>query len=176
MRTTNRVWAAFPYAVLLALAAWFYRLANGITFDHQGNNLGPDFWPRAVLAAMMVICFVQIGRLLAFGRPDDKPVFAAGEDDGETDGPRSSALLGFGMLLTIAYGVVVTTLGFLISTFLFMVLFIYAGRYRAHLPIILSSAAGAVLLTVLFQKVVYVSLPRGVAPFSQVADTLLSWF
>jgi hypothetical protein len=70
----------------------------------------------------------------------------------------------------------VTILGFMISTFLFMVLFMYAGRYRAHLAVWLSSAVGTVLLTLLFQKVVYVSLPRGVEPFSHVADAFLALF
>jgi putative tricarboxylic transport membrane protein len=171
---TQRVWAALPYAVLLALAAWFYRLASGITFDHQGNNLGPDFWPRMVLAAMMVICVVQGARILMLGRVADQPLIV--EDEEEDAGPRSNLLLAFGMVLTIAYGALVTTLGFLIATFLFMALFMYAGRYRAHWTIWLSSLAGTVLLVLLFQKVVYVSLPRGVPPFDHVADMLLSLF
>jgi hypothetical protein len=171
----QRVWVALPYAVLLALAAWFYRLAASITFDHQGDNLGPDFWPRVVLAATTVICVVQGVRILMFGRVADHPLIV--EDDEEEDaGQRSNLLLAFGVVLTIAYGALVTTLGFLIATFLFMALFMYAGRYRAHLAIWLSSLAGTVLLVLLFQKVVYVSLPRGVPPFDHVADMLLSLF
>jgi hypothetical protein len=170
----HRVLMALPYAILLALAAWFYKLAGGITFDHQGDNLGPDFWPRMILAALIVICLLQGARLLLFGRADDPPLIAAEEE--EDDAPRSNLLLGAGTVLTIAYGAGVTILGFMISTFLFMVLFMYAGRYRAHLAVWLSSAVGTVLLTLLFQKVVYVSLPRGVEPFSHVADAFLALF
>jgi putative tricarboxylic transport membrane protein len=171
----HRVWAALPYAVLLAVAAWFYNLATNIQYAHRPDTLGPDFWPRIALAAMMVICTVQVARLLLFGRADDKGFIELMEDEEDT-AARSNLLLGLGMVLTIAYGASVTILGFLLATFLFLVLFMYLGRYRAHFVIWASSAAGIVLLTLLFQKVVYVSLPRGIPPFDQLTDLLLSLF
>jgi hypothetical protein len=160
--------------VLLALAAWFYRLTGDIAFDHRGDTIGPDFWPHAVLIAMMAICAVQGARLLLVGPADDQGEAASEEDD--ADAPRSNMLLGLGILLILGYGASITTLGFLIATFAFMVLFMYVGTYRAHLTIWLSSLIGAVLLTLLFQKAVYVSLPRGIPPFDQVADRLLALF
>jgi putative tricarboxylic transport membrane protein len=172
--SSHRVWSALPYAVLLALAAWFYNMAGSIAFDHQGDNLGPDFWPRLLLALIMAIAAVQGSRILLFGRPAEAPALIGTEEEDEA--PRSNMLLSIGVGLTIAYGAAVTILGFLITTFLFLVAFMYAGRYRAHLAVWLSSAAGAVLLTLLFQKVVYVSLPRGIVPFSHVADALLALF
>jgi putative tricarboxylic transport membrane protein len=171
----QRVWMALPYAVLFVVAVWFYRLATQIAFTHRGANLGPDFWPRMALVAMMIICAVQVGRLLVFGRADDKPgVIDFGEKEDEA--PRSTPLLAAGVVLTIAYGFSLMVLGFLISTFLFLVLFTYLGRYRAHVTIWLSSFAGTVLLVLLFQRVVYVSLPRGIAPFDRVTDLLLGLF
>jgi putative tricarboxylic transport membrane protein len=171
---SHRVWAALPYAVMLALAAWFYQIAGAIQYTHQGSNLGPDFWPRMALAAMMAICVVQGVRILLFGHVDDRPLIDA-ELEAEEE-PRSNLLLAMGIVLTIAYGASLTILGFMIATFLFMALFMYAGRYRAHLTIWLSSLIGTLLLVVLFQKVVYVSLPRGVPPFDRAADLLLSLF
>jgi putative tricarboxylic transport membrane protein len=173
--TTQRVWMALPYAVLLAVAAWFTNLAAGIQYAHRPDTLGPDFWPRIVLAAMMALCAVQLARLLLGGRPADKGLIEA-MDDEEDAAPRSNVLLGLGMVLTLAYGALVTTLGFLVATFLFLVLFMYVGRYRVHPAIWLSSAGGILLLTLLFQKVVYVSLPRGVPPFDHVTDLVLSVF
>jgi putative tricarboxylic transport membrane protein len=172
----HRIWQALPYAVLLAIAAWFYRLAGDIQYSHQGNNLGPDFWPRMALAAMMVICVVQAGRLLLFGDVRDKPVISEVDEEAGDEAPRSLFLLIVGVVLTIGYGASVTPLGFVTASFLFMVLFMYAGRFFSHLTIWLSSLVGAVLLTLLFQKVVYVSLPRGVAPFDRITDLLLGLF
>jgi hypothetical protein len=172
----HRMWQAFPYAVLLAIAAWFYRLAGDIEYTRQGNNLGPDFWPRMALAAMMIICVVQAARLLLFGEVRDKPVISEIDEGAEDDAPRSTVLLLLGVVLTVAYGASVTTLGFVTASFLFMVLFMYAGRFFSHLTIWLSSFVGAAVLTLLFQKVVYVSLPRGMPPFDHVTDLLLGLF
>jgi putative tricarboxylic transport membrane protein len=172
----HRVWSALPYAVLLALAGWFYRIAGQITYHHQGDNLGPDFWPRMALAAMMIICLIQGARLLIVGRAgEETPVIGAGAEE-EGEAPRSHLLLGLGVLLTVGYGAFVSILGFAIATFLFMALFMYGGGYRRHLTIWLSSLIGTVTLVLVFQKVVYVSLPRGTAPFDKVADLLLSLF
>ena len=172
----HRVWSVLPYAVLLALAAWFYRMAGHISFHHQGDNLGPDFWPRTALAAMMIICLIQGARLLIFGRAGEEEPLVGAAPEAESQAPRSPLLLGLGLLLTIGYGATVSTLGFAIATFLFMALFMYAGGYRRHTVIWLSSLIGTVILVLLFQKVVYVSLPRGIAPFDHVADLLLSLF
>jgi putative tricarboxylic transport membrane protein len=173
--STQRVWMALPYAILLAVAAWFFKLATGIQYDHRPDTLGPDFWPRIVLGAMMVICTVQVARLLLFGRVTDRTFIEEMEDE-EDAAPRSNLLLALGIVLTVAYGALVTVLGFLLTTFLFLMLFMYVGRYRAHLAIWLSSAAGILLLTLLFQKVVYVSLPRGIPPFDRITDLVLSLF
>lgn len=170
----QRVWMALPYVILLAVAAWFYRLAGEIVFTHRGSTLGPDFWPRIALAGIMIICVIQAARILFFGRVDEKAGVIDLDDPDEE--PRSNLLLAAGVVLTVAYGVALVTLGFLISTFFFMLLFTYLGRYRSHLAIWLSSAIGTVVLVLLFQKVVYVSLPRGVAPFDRVTDLLLGLF
>jgi putative tricarboxylic transport membrane protein len=162
---------ALPYAVMLCVAAWFYRMAGAIAYTHRGDNLGPDFWPRIALGAMMIICVFQGGRLLIFGRASEKSsVIDLGDED---EAPRSGLLLAAGLALTTAYCLTMPILGFLISTFLFLALFMYAGRYREPLPILLSSLGGALGTLVLFQKVVYVSLPRGIPPFDGLADLIL---
>lgn len=174
----QRLWMAAPYAILLVIAGWFYALAGGIEFPRQGDNLGPDFWPRAVLAAMMVVCAVQAARALFLADADERsragdeiPTFAA-----EEEGRASRALLTLGLALTVAYGALLTSLGFLTVTALYLALFMYVGQYRAHLIIWISSVAGAALLTLIFQKIVYVSLPRGAFPFDLVTGALLNLF
>jgi hypothetical protein len=171
----ERLWMALPYAIICAIAAWFYVLAGQIEYTRQGANLGPEFWPRMALGAMMVICVGQFARLLLFGRPGEKPI-VTGLDEEEDDAPRSLPLLLGGIALTIAYGASVSIFGFLTANFLFMLLFMYLGRYRGHLAIWLSSFVGSVLLVLLFQKVVYVSLPRGIPPFDRITDLFLGLF
>lgn len=173
---SQRLAMALPYAILLAIAAWFFHLTGQFNFTPRGNNLGPDVWPRAALAVIMIICIAQSARLLIRGRSEDTTLIETDPEGEEEQEPRSHLMLVAGLALTIAYGSLVTILGFLITTFLFTVLFIYAGGYRSHATIWLSGLIASVFFTVLFQKVVYVSLPRGVPPFDRVADTLLSLF
>jgi hypothetical protein len=166
---------ALPYAVLLAVAAWFYKLAVAIQYDHRPDTLGPDFWPRLVLLGLMLICIVQMARLLLFGHAGASGSLIA-EMEEEDSPQRISGTLALGAALTVSYGALVTVLGFLLATFGFLVLFMYAARFRAHRQIWLSSVAGILALLVIFQKVVYVSLPRGVPPFDQLTDLVLSLF
>jgi hypothetical protein len=173
---TQRFLMAIPYAIILAVAAWFYHLAGEIQYTARGDNLGPDFWPRVALAAIMIVCLAQGARVILF------PPAVGGQDNGGMDegdeqgAPRSVLLLAAGLVLTIAYGALVTTLGFLVTTVAFTALFIYAGQYRSHVTVWLSAIVGTIVLILLFQKLVYVSLPRGAPPFDRLTDMLLSLF
>ena len=65
---------------------------------------------------------------------------------------------------------VVDTLGFLLSTFLFLAVFMYFGRYRNHVAIWSTSAVITILAALLFMRLAYVSLPRGTPPFDAFTD------
>ena len=78
-------------------------------------------------------------------------------------------LLG-GIALMVVYAVLVPYLGFIFGTFLFLVAFMYIGGFRAHRTIWLTSLLVTVLCGVLFLRVAYVSLPRGVEPFAMATD------
>lgn len=171
----QRLTMALPYAALLAVAAWFFHLAGQFPFTPRENNLGPDFWPRLALGLMMLICLVQCARIVLLGRDDGPGIGAAFAEDDDA-APRSALLLAAGVTLTLAYGAMITVTGFSITTFAFMVLFGYAGNLRAHRTIWISSAIGVLFIVILFQKVVYVSLPRGIPPFSRLTDLLLGLF
>jgi hypothetical protein len=56
---------------------------------------------------------------------------------------------------------------------LFLAAFIYLGRYRRHAVIWAFSSAMTVLMGVLFLRVAYVSLPRGIPPFDRISDLFL---
>jgi putative tricarboxylic transport membrane protein len=70
----------------------------------------------------------------------------------------------------------ITTLGFPLATFLYLIAFMYLGGYRVHLVIWLAGFVGSVLLSLIFLRLVYVSLPRGAPPFDRVTDLLVNLF
>jgi hypothetical protein len=68
------------------------------------------------------------------------------------------------------YAVVVPILGFILGTFLFLAAFMYVGGYRDHKAIWGTSAAVTIFCGVLFLRIAYVSLPRGIEPFDRATD------
>lgn len=183
MRTNTmqaRVSAALPYVALLMVAAVLYRLTNHFDVEARPGELGPDFWPKLAIGLLAVVSLVELARALVSPRHGEVHGIA---DQIEATEPidkeltdRSLPLLLGGMGLSVGYAVSLGIIGFPLATFAFLVTFMYLGRFRRHGMIWLSSFIGAALLSFLFLKVVYVSLPRGMAPFSLVTDTIISLF
>lgn len=175
----SRLAAAAPYAVLLAAAAFLFVVAGEAGGGRPGQ-LGPMFWPRMAIILMALMCAIEIARIVrARGRGEAHGIADLAEAGGEAesaDAPRQPRLLAGGVALTLAYGVLIPLLGFPLTTFAYAVAFMYLGGYRSHPVIWLSAFLGSLLLSVLFLKVVYVSLPRGVPPFDQATDLIVGLF
>ena len=160
-----------PYAVVLAISAYFYVLAGRFVFTARTGNLGPDFWPKLLLGLTMLVCLYEIAKIALFHRGKALEDDAADE---QAEAPkRYHGLLILGTLLTIAYVYFVSIAGFILCTFLYLALFMIIGRYRKVWVIAANSIVGTVLLVYIFMKVVYVSLPLGQGPFQQFSLFLL---
>ncbi len=166
--------SAFPYFVGLAVAALLYHYAQQIEYTQRPGMLGPDFWPKMAIGLMAAMCVLEIVRTLAGLKSDTHGVGDAleqgHEDDAEPPQQTYPVLLFTGVVLLIVYALVVDTLGFLLSTFLFLAVFMYLGRYRNHVAIWSTSAVITILAALLFMRLAYVSLPRGTPPFDAFTD------
>jgi ABC-type amino acid transport system permease subunit len=164
-----------PYVVISLVAAYFYVLAGQFRFSAKPGHLGPDFWPKVLLALTMAACLYEIVRILFFVRTPPKEVASESKKPDQPKGIREAypELLVIGVLMTLAYAYFVTTLGFVLSTFLYFVLFMVVGRYRKVWAILANSLVGTLVLVVVFMKIVYVSLPHGKEPFSDVTFFVL---
>jgi hypothetical protein len=173
-----RLWATLPYLILLALTAWLFTVAGTIEYDQRPGQLGPDFWPKLALGLMAAASLLEIARVLLFGAKNEPHGIADTLEEGEAeeDSPRSLPLLLGGVVLTLAYGMLITVLGFPLATSLYLVSFMYLGGYRSHIVIWLSGLIGTALIATIFLNVVYVSLPRGVPPFDRVTDAIIGLF
>ena len=160
------------YAALLALAAFLYHDAGAFAALGRAGQLGPDAWPKAVLALLMFVCAFEIGRRMLSWRHaavEAKPEANAGEPEA----PRYPWLLAAGVAITILYVPGVELLGFFTCTVLYLAAFMWIGRYRSVPVIAASSLVGALAFVVVFMKVVYVSLPLGAGPFRAISIWLL---
>jgi putative tricarboxylic transport membrane protein len=175
--TDARIRSALPYVLGLAVAGVLFFYAGRIDYTPREGALGPDFWPKLAIGIMAAVCLFEIARI-ALGRQTEAQGIAEVLDAAEPEEPAPAfprLLLG-GVALVLAYGFAVTWLGFILSTFLFLAAFMYLGRYRAHAVIWIASLVGTLALALVFLKVVYVSLPRGVPPFDRLTDWVTGLF
>ncbi len=186
MTGDTRFIRVLPYVVAGVAAGYLYYVASNFQFHARPGTLGPDFWPEAILALMIVTCLYKIVSGLA-ARNDAKEVGGVLEEIVEESAGKHTAgsplstpiveshpyLLIAGMALTACYVIFIQRLGFFIATVLYLALFIVLGGYRRWGVVAAVSVAGTLLLLFFFMKVVYVSLPIGEEPFSAVTLYLM---
>ncbi|MHB8835047.1 MAG: tripartite tricarboxylate transporter TctB family protein [Candidatus Methylomirabilia bacterium] len=177
MRNADALRRSLPYIIVLFASAYVYWLSTGFDFMARTGQLGPDIWPKSIIILAIAACLYQIVKEVLFSKRGDANEAAkattSGEDSPDIPTRTYPGRLITGMIMTVAYVSLVGTLGFVICTFLYIGLFIYLGRYTRVGVILANSVAGTLLLSFIFMKVVYVSLPMGIAPFSTISSYLL---
>jgi putative tricarboxylic transport membrane protein len=169
----SAVRSALPYFVGLAVAAVLYVYAGQIEYAPRSGLLGPDFWPKAAIALMVLTCISEIVRNLFRLKVEETHGFAEAlekQDEEEEKVQTYPALLSGGIVLVLVYAALVTTLGFFLSTFLFLGAFMYLGRYRRHVMVWSVSGFITIMAALIFTRLAYVSLPRGIPPFDMITD------
>lgn len=163
-----------PYVIILLVSLYFYYLAGQFRFFAKPGHLGPDFWPKMLLALTMVACLYEIIKTAFFlNIGPSKEVSGEASAKAESKKKTYPGLLVIGIAMTVAYAYFVTILGFIICTFLYFALFMIVGRYRKVWAILANSVVGTLVLVVIFMKIAYVSLPLGQEPFSGVTFFVL---
>jgi putative tricarboxylic transport membrane protein len=171
-----------PYVIVLAIVSYLYFLAAKINFVAPGGRIGPDFWPKAILAMAIVTCVYEIVKNFFFGKADRdlEGVLASVRKDAPVEQPLAAPeektyprLLWTGIALTVAYAVMIEKLGFFLCTLVYLAAFMWIGRYRRFGVILATSLIGSLAFMFMFMKIVYVSLPLGMDPFSQVSFLLM---
>lgn len=142
--------------LIFAAALFFYVLAIRMDQFSVPGQLGPFFWPKAILILLMVSCGIK-GLEIVFS-PSQRPGPSAGEPSRpEVDYPRLISLI------VLVLGVVLATemIGFPLANFFFLILFMSAAGMHKKLYLLATSLVGTVVLLYLFVKVVYLPLPKG---------------
>ncbi len=172
-----------PYLAVFAIAAGLYFLARQIDFAAPGGRIGPDFWPKAILLLAMATCAYEIVKNIFFGKAGNElagvlqsivaeaPVeIAALPEEQQRTYPH---LLLIGIAMTVGYVLLIERLGFFLCTFIYLAAFMLVGRYRRLGVVLATSLIGSLVFMFVFMKIVYVSLPLGQAPFSEVSFFLM---
>jgi len=169
--------AAAPYVIVLGVAAFLFSVATHFDFTPERGRIGPDFWPKLILALTIAASAYEIVKLAIWGQREVEGVLESIVEEVEgalepaAGAPPASHLhlLALGIALTVAYVALIETLGFFIDTVAYLALFMVLGRYRRAGVVLATSALGTLLFVFIFMKIVYVSLPIGRAPFAAVS-------
>lgn len=162
-----------PYVVGLGIAVALYIYTGTIDYTPRGHELGPEIWPRLAILMMGASCAWELTRRVIAGNKDATGIIDVLDREPHDEVaavPVYPKLLIGGIVLMGIYAVLMPILGFILGTFLFLAAFMYAGRFRAHGAIWGTSAAVTMLCGILFLRIAYVSLPRGIAPFDRITD------
>ncbi|MEW6767984.1 MAG: tripartite tricarboxylate transporter TctB family protein [Pseudomonadota bacterium] len=161
-----------PYLAGLAIAAALFIYASKIAYDPRPGALGPAIWPQLAILLLGGSCLFEIVRRLIVGNRDATGFLEAfdREEEPEQKDPVYPHMLIGGIVLMAIYAVAVPYLGFIFGTFLFLAAFMYVGGFRRHVTIWLTSILVTALCGVLFLRIAYVSLPRGIPPFDRATD------
>ena len=171
-----------PYVIVLATVSFLYVLTGRIDFVAPGGRIGPNFWPKVILTLAMATCAYEIAKNLFFGKAHRDlegvlgDVLKEASTEAETDVPeekRYPHLLWTGIAMTVAYAALIDKVGFFLCTLLYLAAVMWVGRYRRMGVILSVSLIGTLAFMFMFMKVVYVSLPLGVEPFSQASFLLM---
>ena len=175
MGGAGKLRAALPYAAVLAGAAFLYQRTDAFAALGREGNLGPAFWPRAVLVLLMIVCALEMVRVAFFFRAAaPEPSLHSAAPVSEEDEPRFLQLLLSGIAITVLYVPGMEYLGFFLATIIYLAAFMWIGRYRRPGVIAAASVLGTIAFVYVFMKIVYVSLPLGAGPFRQFSTWVLT--
>lgn len=172
----RRLQAAAPYVVVLAVGILLYFKADNFEFEQTPGRIGPGAWPKIILVMMLATAlWGVVSSALRAGRPAPEAVSEAEQDEALTQLPEIYPwLVWIAIAATIAYLLLLPTFGFFIATIVYTCVLMYLGHYRQPLRVALLSLAIALCFMFMFMRVVYVSLPTGVAPFDKVSYALMA--
>lgn len=177
----NRLRKTIPYFVVLAITGALFVMAHRIDFAAPGGRIGPDFWPKTILALATITCLWEIVKTLFWDTDEVAGVLESIIEETPGDGgavdsvpePHYPLLILGGIALTVAYVLLIEEVGFFLCTFAYLAAFSWIGRYRRPFIVLSSSLIGSLAFMYMFMKVVYVSLPLGHGVFAQVTFFLM---
>ncbi len=173
-----------PYLLVGAVGASLYWASDRFEFAGQPGRIGPEVWPKLVIILLIAASLAGLVQALLAApaeHQDDVPLglpVPGGLVTEETPVPpiekpsAARVLAGIGIL--VGFVVLIETAGFFITCFATLFAMMQLGGYRRPVPSGLIALAGAAVFFFVFQRVVYISLPLGVGPFSSFSQFVMA--
>lgn len=169
----DRIRRVVPYALILAVGLYFLHVTGSFEYDQTAGSLGPAAWPRLVLLLMTGACGFEILRVMLLWKGDRRTQVVEHDvvpdldegDAGLDNLAQAAAALGS----IVAYLLALPYLGFFTATVVFIWIFALVAGYRRLVIMTVVTLGLTLTFMFLFMRVIYVSLPIGVEPFTQIS-------
>ena len=133
-------------------------------------GLGPGAWPGAMLLALAVLSAIWVARdLWSLRRPEGRTLLEPVRE--EEPYAMGRALAGLAMI--VAYGWLLSVLGFAVASAVFIVAWCLLGGMRRPVVLIVVALVGTLALLWLFMGLALMPLPRGQGVFDGFSIWLL---
>lgn len=159
----------------IVFSAVFFVIAMQMTPPKVDTPLVGSFWPGLALTILFVCSSIEMVRLLRQTKAEreakaaaaDKKKRAVQEAMGEAD---NRNLLIFGGVIAFLYIFIVHYIGFIITTPIFMAVYMYVTGYRNKVMLVAAPLLAIAVFLLLFVVATYIPLPRGMGIFQEISQ------
>lgn len=174
----TRIKQIAPYTMLIIGGLVLYHSVDQIYYTPMPGQIGPDVWPKILLTLMMLVCVFEIFRIglapkkVKISDTSEKDIYDAAEECEENQEYSSLRVIGV-IAATTIYLLCLETGGFFLCTIFYTACLMWLGGVRRAFTLISLSLFITFFFTYMFMKIVFVSLPIGVSPFSDVSRSVM---
>lgn len=180
---------AAPFMMVFGVGVWLWTVANDFAISTTLGRAGPDLWPKIILVLLIGAALWGVLEAALKSRSNNDTSIlitnatrsAGHEEDARkdlegdaADGEKRPAFAMLGIASMLGYVAVIPYLGFIVSTFLLLLAIMTFAGYEKRLRATLIAAIGAFVFFIVFQRLVYVSLPMGAGPFRDLTLALMA--
>ena len=152
--------------VLISFSFFFFHLTAQFPIVKGYQQMGDAFWPRLVLLVLIGLSVILILQSVLKGKKKESMGKAAAEES--SDRPIMLKTMG----AMVLYVLCIPYLGFLVSTFLVLIVFSHLMGDRKTSRMVYFSLGMTVAAYLVFGLLIYTALPRGVWIFKSLSNLL----
>ena len=148
----------------LGYAMGFHVLEAAVPLKVQKNPyaMQPNVWPQVILALVIICVLLNIIKIIRQNK--GKPEFSLSGFAAAIPAFFKTKMF-FGIAIVVAASFILEPLGFMVTSFLFLIAYALLLGEKKYLRLVIISAIITVFLYVVFGVLLQVNLPRGTIPF-----------
>lgn len=143
--------------VIFATACFLFYVATTFPMFEHADKLGPAFWPKIILLLTIILSGTLTAKNgLNWFKSKDTGHHPVNEEHQGNLKPLSLAIA-----VSLIYGFSVPYTGFLLSIFLFQIIFLLILKVKKVWTLIFYPVSLTAVIYLIFIKILYIPLPRG---------------